>query len=83
MARTRSLGWYAIAWIEHHLIHGPGDVQGEPIELDDEFAAFLLKAYEVTARGERKVRRAFLSRAKGRAKSELASMLVCFEALGE
>ncbi|MGO9153025.1 hypothetical protein [Mycobacterium sp.] len=83
MARTRSLGWYAIAWIEHHLVHGPGDVQGEPIELDDEFAAFLLKAYEVTARGERKVRRAFLSRAKGRAKSELASMMVCFEALGE
>jgi hypothetical protein len=77
------LGWYALAWVEHFLVHGPGDVQGEPIELDDEFAAFLLKAYEVNTRGERKVRRAFLSRAKGRAKSELASMLVCFEALGE
>lgn len=83
MARTRSLGWYAIDWIETFLIHGPGDVQGEPIELDDEFAAFVLKAYELNARGERRVRRAFLSRAKGRAKSELAAMLACFEALGE
>lgn len=83
MARTRSLGWYAIAWVENFLIHGPGDVQGEPIELDDEFAMFVLKAYELDAKGQRKVRRAFLSRAKGRAKSELAAMLVCFEALGE
>lgn len=81
--RFRTLGFYAVAFIEHFLVHGPGDVQGTRIELDDEFAAFILKAYEVDQRGNRKVRRAFLSRAKGRAKSELAAMLVCFEALGE
>lgn len=79
----RSLGFYAIAWIEHFLVHGPGDVQGRPIELDDEFAAFVLKAYEVDAAGSRKVRRAFLSRSKGRSKSGLAAMIECFEALGE
>jgi len=79
----RSLGFYAIAWIENFLVHGPGDVQGQTIELDDEFAAFILKAYEVSASGSRKVRRAFLSRAKGRSKSGLAAMIVCFEALGE
>lgn len=77
-----SLGFAAIDWIEHYLVHGPGDVQGQPIELDDEFAAFIIKAYEVHARGDRKVRRAFLSRSKGRSKSGLAAMLVCFEALG-
>lgn len=77
-----SLGFAGIDWIEHFLVHGPGDVQGKPIELDDEFAAFILKAYEVDAHGRRKVRRAFLSRAKGRSKSGLAAMLVCFEALG-
>lgn len=77
-----SLGFAAIDWIEHYLVHGPGDVQGKPIELDDEFAAFIIKAYEVHARGDRKVRRAFLSRSKGRSKSGLAAMLVCFEALG-
>ena len=29
-----SLGWSAISWIEHYLVHGPGDVQGQPVELD-------------------------------------------------
>lgn len=78
-----SLGWAAIDWIEHYLVHGPGDIQGQPIELDDEYAAFVVKCYRVQAkRGEKIVRRAFLSRPKGRAKSELAGMLDCFEALG-
>lgn len=78
-----TLGWAAIDWIEHYLVHGPGDVQGQRIELDDEYAAFVVKAYRVAAKsGERTVRRAFLSRPKGRAKSELAGMLDCFEALG-
>jgi hypothetical protein len=81
-ADFRSLGFAAISWIEHYLVHGPGDVQGEPVELDDEFAAFLLKAYRVDARGHRRVRRAFLSRSKGRSKSGFAAMIECFEALG-
>jgi hypothetical protein len=80
---NESLGWYAIAWIQHFLVHGPGDVQGQRIELDDELAAFALKAYELDPRGNRKVRRAFLSRAKGRNKSGFAAMIECFEALGE
>lgn len=82
-SQFRTLGFYAVAWIEHFLVHGPGDVQGQSIELDDEFAAFILKAYEVADSGSRKVRRAFLSRAKGRSKSGLAAMIECFEALGE
>jgi hypothetical protein len=79
----RSLGFYAIDWIETFLVHGPGDVQGKSIELDDEFAAFILKTYELDAHGGRKIRRAFLSRSKGRSKSGLAAMIECFEALGE
>ena len=79
----RTLGFYAIAWIETFLVHGPGDVQGQKIELDDEFAAFILRAYELDEVGARRVRRAFLSRPKGRSKSGLAAMIVCFEALGE
>lgn len=77
-----SLGFAAVDWMEHFLVHGPGDVQGQSIELDDEFAAFIVKGYEVDRTGERKVRRAFLSRAKGRSKSGLAAMIACFEALG-
>lgn len=77
-----TLGFAAIDWVEHYLVHGPGDVQGQPIELDDEFAVFIAKAYQVDASGARVVRRAFLSRAKGRNKSGLAAMIACFEALG-
>lgn len=42
----------------------------------------ILRAYEVDDRGRRRVRRAFFSRPKGRAKPELAAMLGCAEALG-
>lgn len=83
MTTEPTIGWAAIDWIELFLVHGPGDVQGQRIELDDEFAEFLLKAYRVDPKtGERRVRRAFLSRAKGRSKSGLAAMVECFEALG-
>ena len=77
-----TLGWSGVSWIEHYLLHGPGDVQGQIIELDDEFVGFIAKAYRLGATGQRLVRRAFLSRAKGRSKSGLAAMLACFEALG-
>ena len=39
-----SLGWSALSWIEHYLVHGPGDIQGQRISVDDEFAAFVVRA---------------------------------------
>lgn len=78
----RSLGFALVDWIEHYLVHGPGDVEGQPIEMDDEFAAFVVKAYQVDARtGRRFKRRVAISRPKGRAKSELAGFLAAAEAL--
>jgi phage terminase large subunit-like protein len=78
-----TLGWQVIAFIERFLVHGPGDVQGDPIRLDDELAAFILRCYALDpATGRRLYDEALLSRPKGRAKSELAGMLVCAEALG-
>ena len=77
-----SLGFQVCAWIETFLPHGPGDVEGQRVELDDEFAAFIVRAYEVDEAGARKVRRAVISRPKGRAKSELAAFLACAEAIG-
>ena len=57
---------------------------GEPIVVDDEFYEFIVRAYRLDPEtGRRVYRRAFLSRAKGRAKSELAGMLVCAEALAD
>lgn len=78
----RSLGFALIDWIETFLIHGPGDIEGSPIALDDEFASFILRAYEVDADGKRLIRRAVMSRPKGRAKSELAAFLAVAEAVG-
>lgn len=81
--RFVSLGFEAIDWIETYLCHGPGDVQGEPLIIDDEMAAFIVRAYEIDpTTGRRKINRAFLSRPKGRAKSEIAGALTVFEALG-
>lgn len=77
-----SLGWALIDWIETFCVHGPGDVEGQPVELDDEFAAFILKAYAVNPDGSRRKRRGVISRPKGRAKSELAAFLGIAEALG-
>lgn len=78
----RTLGPLVVEWIEANLCHGPGDVQGQPLQLDDEQVAFILRAYAIDDRGRRVVRRAVYSRPKGRAKSELAAMIVCAEALG-
>lgn len=78
-----SLGWQIVDFIEALLVHGPGDVEGDPIEIDDDFAAAVVRMYQLHPRtGRRKVRRYTLSRAKGRSKSELAGMLCIVEALG-
>jgi hypothetical protein len=76
------LGWLAAAWVEHFCVHGPGDVQGDPVVLDDEFTGFVVDAYALAASGRRLYDAGFLSRAKGRAKSELAGFAVLFEAFG-
>jgi phage terminase large subunit-like protein len=80
--RQRSLGWLAAWWIQTFCVHGPGDVQGTPVELDDEFYAFILDVYALDENGRRLYDSAFLSRAKGRAKSELAGFIVLYEAMG-
>lgn len=78
----RTLGPLVVEWIEANLCHGPGDVQGQPLVLDDEQVRFLMRAYAIDGRGRRLVRRAVYSRPKGRAKSELAAAVCCAEALG-
>ena len=80
--RKNSLGWVALWWIETFCVHGPGDVQGEPVELDEEFAGFILDSYALDGNGRRLYDSAFISRGKGRAKSELAGFITLFEAMG-
>ena len=80
--RQTSLGWFAIWWMENFCVHGPGDVQGQDLELDDEWAVFVIDCYALGEDGRRLYDSVFLSRAKGRAKSELAGFIVLFEAMG-
>jgi hypothetical protein len=82
-----TLGWTVIDWTEHYLCHGPGDVQGQPIEWDDEFAQIILDCYRLFPKGHdlegRRVVSYFgVSMPKGRAKSEFAGALVCAELRG-
>jgi phage terminase large subunit-like protein len=86
--RRRSLG-VVLAWIEWFCIHGPGDVQGAPLHpgrgddalpLDDEFAGLILDCYTHDEDGRRLYDTVAISRAKGRAKSELAGFVGLAEA---
>lgn len=82
-----TLGKPVLDWIETYLCHGPGDVQGERIFLDDEFAQVIYDLYRLypadhPRAGQRVVTYGCVSMPKGRAKSEFAGMLVCAELRG-
>ena len=78
-----SLGYEVADWIQTNCCHGPGDLQGAAINMDDEFLAFLVAAYRIDpVSGTKVYDEAVLSRPKGRAKTELAGWIVCAEAFG-
>jgi hypothetical protein len=80
--RDKSLGLLAWAWIEHFCVHGPGDVQGDDVELDGEFGGFIVDCYALRTDGRKIYDSAVISRGKGRSKSELAGFIGLFEAFG-
>lgn len=80
-SRSRALH-IAVWWIETFTVHGPGDVQGQPSLLVDEFADFIVDCYALDGAGKRLYDSAFFSRPKGCDKSGLAAKLVLFEAFG-
>jgi hypothetical protein len=78
-----SLGYAAAEWIEDNCCFGPGDLQGQDAIIDDEMLEFLVEVYRLDASSGRKVYdEGVLSRPKGRAKTEIAGWIVCFEAFG-
>ena len=79
-----SLGNGVVDWMEANLVHGPGDVLGEPLVLIEEYVLFLWRAYEVFPRdhpqaGRRRWKRVVLSRRKGMAKTELGACIAIAE----
>lgn len=88
--RSFSLGWLAVAWIEFFVIHGDGDVLGEPVVHGDETTELIVDAYALRPPsaasginiGRRLYDSVFYSRPKGADKSGLAARFELFEALG-
>jgi hypothetical protein len=71
-------------WIEANLVHGPGDLRGQPAKLDDEKRGLLVRFYEVypqdhPSAGRRRFKRCGLSVRKGWAKTEFAAMIAAAE----
>src|SRR5690348_7610072 len=79
-----SLGDQVCEWIEEHLVFGPGDLVGQPAQIDDEKRALIWRIYEVYPKGHpqagrRRFKRAALSLRKGSAKTELAAWIAAVE----
>lgn len=71
-------------WIETNLVFGPGDLRGEPAQLDDEKRALIWRAYEIYPQnhpqaGRRRFKRVAFSLRKGSAKTELAAWIAAAE----
>lgn len=82
--RWPTLGPAVAAWMESHLVFGPGDLRGRPYRVDDEDRALLDCLYALVDRGDpregrRRFSRAAVVRRKGTAKSEFAAAIAAAE----
>lgn len=78
-----SLGYEVCDWLAEYACHGPGDVMGDPIDwdADEEMRSHIIECYRLDdVTGRRVYDEAVLSRAKGRAKSEVAGWVAVAEA---
>jgi hypothetical protein len=79
-----TLGHQVCEFIESYLVHGPGDLRGQPMRIDSEKRALIYRMYEVfpighPQAGRRRFRRVGLSLRKGLAKTELAAVIAAVE----
>ncbi len=79
-----SLGAQVCSWIEENLVHGPGDLLGQPIRFDQEKKALIFRMYEIYPQGHptagrRRFKRVGLSLRKGTAKTEFAALIAAAE----
>lgn len=79
-----TLGPRVCAWIEQHLVFGPGDLRGRPARLSDEQRGLIARMYEVyppdhPEAGRRRFKRCALSLRKGVGKTELAAWIAACE----
>ncbi len=82
-----TLGGAVVDWCEEYLVHGQGDVQGEPLVLHDDQQALIWQAYEfgrpgTATEGQRVHSEVVFMGPKGIAKSECAAAICAAEAFG-
>lgn len=78
--RRRTVGQHAIDWMGHYLIHGEGDLFGEPYQLLDWHKDFLLSWYEVDPESPRWwYEEALVGAESGASKTEFFAALAVFE----
>lgn len=88
-----TLGPFVVQFIEENLCHGPGDMLGQPVKLNQEQRAWIYRLYEVEPpkinhgrgkmlnprAGRRRFQRCALSLRKGSAKTEFAAWIAIAE----
>lgn len=79
-----TLGPQVALFIEQALVHGPGDLRGQPAKLDAEKRGLLYRMYEVFPQGHpqagrRRFRRVGVSLRKGSAKTEFVAWIAAVE----
>lgn len=79
-----TLGEQICDWLERWLVHGPGDLRGQPYRLDDEKRALVYRMYELhkpghAQAGRRRFKRCCVSLRKGSAKTEFAAAIAAAE----
>lgn len=78
-----TLGEIAVEWMQTNLVHGPGDLEGEPYRVDVGQVEFLRELYRIDPVSGRRVRRRALKGvAKGNNKTEDAAAVAAFELVG-
>jgi hypothetical protein len=79
-----TLGFHVVDWMREMLVHGPGDIKGEPLRLSDEKVGEILRMYEIyppghELAGRRRFSRCGISVRKGLAKTELGALIAAAE----
>lgn len=79
-----TLGPEVCDFLESYAVYGPGDLEGQPYVVSDEFRAQLYRAYEVYPHGHRmagrrRFRQVSLEERKGTAKTERAMLIALAE----
>jgi phage terminase large subunit-like protein len=77
-----SLGWDLLDWYRKYLAVPSGPMVGQPLELTDEQASFVVRFYRLAENGQRVYRRGVLRRPKGWGKSPLLAAMAIGELCG-